>query len=226
MSEQLIFRTTDIQEFEVLKFESNFFDTNKYQRKTLTLYALIELLSNYIKKDRGDVVTIHHDNIYESENENVVAYTKTSEDEIFILQISEQFIRTFYNEKYYKIIHPNCFVKIRVRDNRIKNMFIFPYKEDNGRDTVLFDNPFPNFLSKNETCMGSADRTLKETKVKTVLSIIETAYTHSGTGFKSEKLKDTKKAFEYLSKNKFPYNELMSANMTVHDLVEMCKEGK
>ncbi len=226
MNEQLIFRTTDIQEFEVLKFESDFFDTNKYQRKTLTLYALIELLSSYVKKDRGEAVTIHHTNIFESENENVIAYTKTSEEEIFILKIQEQYIRTFYNEKYYKIIHPNCFVKIRVRDNKIKNMFIYPYKKDNGRDTVLFDNPFPNFLAKNETCMGSADRTVKETKVKTVLGIIETAYTHSGTGFKSEKLKDTKKAFEYLKKNKFPYNELTSTNMTLNHLIEMCKEGK
>lgn len=226
MNEQLIFRTTDIQEFEVLKFESDFFDTQRFQRKTLTLYALIELLSSYVKKDRGEAVTIYHTNIFESENENVVAYTKTSEEEVFILQIKEQYIRTFYNEKYYKIIHPNCFVKIKVKDNKIKNMFIYPYKEYKGLETTLFDNPFPNFLAKNETCMGSADKTVKETKVKTVLSIIETAYTHSSTGFKSEKLKDTKKAFEYLMKNKFPYNGLTSSNMTLNHLIEMCKEGR
>lgn len=226
MNEQLIFRTTDIKEFEVLKFESTFFNTEKYQRKTLTINALINLLSSYIKKGDEVVSILHHNNIFETDNENVVAYTKTNKEEIFILKIDECNIRTFYNGQSYKIVHPNCFVKIIVKDNLVNRMFIYPYKTYKGLDTVLFDNPFPNIFTKNETCMGSSDRTLKETKIKTVLAIIETAYTHSNTNFKSAELKDTAMAFEYLSNNAFPYDDLMSSNSNLKDLIEMCKLNK
>lgn len=225
MNEQLLLRTTDMKEFEVLKFESTFFNTKKYQRKNLTINTLIKLLQNLITSFHEEKITLHHNNIFETDSKNVVAYTKTNKEVIYILRIKERYIRTFYNENYYKIIHPNCFIKVIVAHGLVQQMYIYPYKEYKGLDTILFDNPFPNILTKNETCMGTSDKTVKETKTKTVLSIIETAYTHAYTNFKSNKLKDTTEAFNYLSKNEFPYEDLVSTGLILKNLIQMCKMG-
>lgn len=68
--------------------------------------------------------------------------------------------------------------------------------------------------------MGSADRNLKDSHYKTILSILETSYTHANTNFKDSSLKSTKVAFEYLSKNPFPYEKLYSNKRTLADIIK------
>lgn len=222
MNNQLLIRTLDFKEFEVLHYESTFFDIKKYNRKVVSINTLLNILNSYVHKTSGKTI-IHHYNQFENDVDDIVAYTKTTKDETYIINLKEQYIRTFYNGKYYKIIHPNCFVKITVINKMVNSMSIYPYKEFQGLETVLYDNPYPNIYSNNETCMGSADRTLLDSVTRTVLTIIETSYTHSNTGFNSKNLKDTARAFRYLSKKAFPYEKLMTSNKTLKLIIDDIK---
>ncbi len=218
---QLLIRTLDFKEFEVLNFKSTFFGTKKYERKLISFNTLLHILKSYDKRVE-DRVIVHHYNKFESDDD-IVAYTKTTTDETYILNIKEQYIRTFYKNKYYKIIHPKCFIKIIVKNDKVGSMYIYPYKDFKALETEVFDNPFPNIYTNNKTCMGSADRSLLDSKTQTILSIIETAYTDANTRFKGKKLKDTTRAFRYLTKNPFPYDKLTSSKKTLGSIIEEIK---
>ncbi len=216
---ELIFGTEDLINFEIIKSEIIPGGAQKFQNKTISIDSLIELLNEHRKKNvtEHEEVILHINTL--KDRFNLLGYKKTNKKEEYIYDFKEMYIKTFYNDVFYEILHPNAIIKIDVDNNKIINMYIYIYKKFEGVKTKLYANPFPNMYGGNATCMGSANRTIKDSNCKTILSILETSYTHSNTGFKNKKLKDTKKAFEYLSKNKFPYGSLYSLNKTLKSIL-------
>ena len=213
---QLVLRTVDSKTFEVLEADG-FGKYTRLRRKTINTESLIDLLSKINPKQAAEKV-IFTTNIYEQE-ENLVSYTKTTEKEIYVYDFKEQYIRTFYQDKYYKVLHPKSFIKVAVCQGKIQDMYIYPYKENTGLSTKLFSNPFPNGYTGNRTCIGTADRKVKKGVYSAIIGILETEYTHSYTNFKNSFLKETNKAFEYLAENPFPYNKLASVKKKLKDIL-------
>lgn len=123
-----------------------------------------------------------------------------------------------YDGKSYRIEFPSCLCITRHNNKSILSVEAYAYKKWIGMETELFIYPFPNMLSGNRICMGSADTRIYENDIKKTLeNIIFTQYTHSTvTGIKG--FDSTIKYFEYLEKNPFPEHLLMTSKQRVGDL--------
>lgn len=219
---QLIFRTTNLQDFEILKHEHMPLGTELAQSKTVSKAMLIKELEK--TNDTGETEeTISEFNTLKSPE---ILYQKTTTRRtIKIINFTERHIRTFYNKKYYKIIHCNAIIILITSNDRVNKIIIHPYKEYQGLKTKLFKNPYPNMYGGNKSCLGSIDRKEEETDLKTILKLLEGSYTHINTDFKGA-LSKTKTAFDYLSKNPFPYNQLETTKETLATVLEQVKANK
>lgn len=217
---EIVFGTTDLKEFEVLECETTFTGIKKYRNKKIDAKTLLEILKsmNYTPNEKVEK-EIYSINIFDTFKDGLISHKKTDRKDILVFDFKEQMIRTFYNDKYYKIVHCNAFIRIFVTNGKINDMEIYPYKKYNGKKTELFDNPYPNMYSGNKSCIGTADREIKGTYKKTILGLLEISYTHAYTAFKDKELHDTVYAFEYLSKNPFPYEKLRVTKKTLKDII-------
>lgn len=197
-------------------------ETELAQSKTVTKAALINAL---IKS--GDMETSEEtiNEFNPLEHPEILYQKTTTRRTIKIINFTERHIRTFYNKKYYKIIHCNAIIVLTVSNNSIDNIIIHPYKEYQGLKTQLFKNPYPNMYGGNKSCLGSIDRKEEETDLKTILKLLEGSYTHINTEFKGA-LSKTKTAFEYLSKNPFPYKQLEKTKETLETVLKQVKSNK
>ena len=66
-------------------------------------------------------------------------------------------------------------------------------------------------LAGNRVCTGTVRNAFVDAK-QTIMDVLEANYTHSETHFLNHSFKNTKVAFEYLSSNPFPYQELLPLN--------------
>lgn len=124
-----------------------------------------------------------------------------------------------YDGKCYDIQFPNSFYIVTFTNERIESIEAYSFKKFKGQDTTLYEYPMPNMLTESKLCIGTADRKIKTNVENTLNSIIETEFTHSSVdGIKG--FKDTKKYFQYLSKNPFPYDMLIKTKLKVGDLVD------
>lgn len=215
---ELILGTTDFKFFEILECETTIFGFKKYRDKVINAQTLMMELSKVVESadKEKELFSI---NKFDTFNNNLVSHKKTVTKDILVFDFKERYIRTFYNEKYYKILHCNAFIKLTVIGDKISTMEIYPYSEYKGKETELYNNPYPNMFSGNKTCMGTADRTVEDDYEKSILKILETAYTHHTTQFKSSELKGTVNAFEYLKTNPFPYDQMFKTNIKLKDII-------
>ena len=191
---------------------------DKISRKSISLPTLIETLQEICIRETKEEL-IFSANIYEGQDARMVSYKKYSSHETWVYDFPEMEIRTFYNQKYFKVKHPSSFIKIKVRNGRIDEMLIYPYKKNEGLETKLLDNPFPNGYDSNSTCMGSADRKTAGDNIKAIIGILETPYTHATTGFIGNELKATEAAFQYLQDNQFPYDRIKATNKKLSEIL-------
>ena len=121
--------------------------------------------------------------------------------------------------KSYKINFPNSIYIIKFSNNKINDIYAYSYAEYLGSETKLYEYPMPNELSGNKICIGSAKREIVEGNyVEALERIIATSYTHRNfSGIKG--FSNSKKWFEYLSKNEFPYKLMRSLNKKLGDLI-------
>ncbi len=199
-------------------------ETELAQSKSVTKAALINAL---IKSGQTEIgaseETLNEFNTLE--NPEIIYEKTTTRRTIKIINFTERYIRTFYNKKYYKIIHCNAIIILITSNSAVDNIIIHPYKEYQGLKTQLFKNPYPNMYGGNRSCLGSIDREEEETDLKTILKLLEGSYTHINTEFKGA-LSKTKTAFEYLSKNPFPYKQLEKTKETLKTVLEQAKANK
>lgn len=125
-----------------------------------------------------------------------------------------------YDGKSYRIEFPSCLYITRHNNKSILSVEAYAYKKWIGTETELFIYPFPNMLSGNRICMGSADTNIYDNDIKKTLeNVIFTQYTHSVvTGIQG--FKNTVEYFGYLEENPFPDHLLMKANKHVRDLFQ------
>ncbi len=217
---EIVFGTTDLKEYEVLECETTFAGLKKYRTKKVDTKTLIEILKTMEYYANVEEETeIYNLSVFDTFKDGLISHKKTNMKDILVFDLKEQMIRTFYNNKYYKIVHCNAFIKLFVKNDKIDAMEIYPYRKYKGLKTELFDNPYPNMYSGNKSCLGTADRKIKGTYKKTILGLLETSYTHAHTGFKDTQLRETVAAFEYLSKNQFPYDKLIATKKTLKDII-------
>lgn len=216
---ELVFRTTNLKEFEILEADTTLNGLKKYRRKSIPIKTLIQLLTNLTLINTVKETEIFNINTVDLIDNSIISHRKTNLKDVIVLDFKEQIIRTFYNEKYYKIVHCNAFIRIFINDNKISVMEIYPYEKYEGKETKLYDNPFPNGYNSFKSCLGSADREIKGSFMQTVISLLETSYTHSKTNFSGTSLKDTTNAFEYLRDNPFPYDKLVKSKKTLKDIL-------
>lgn len=125
-----------------------------------------------------------------------------------------------YKGKAYNIMFPNSIYIIHHIHDTINSIDAYCYKEYNGKQTRLYKYAMPNMLTSNRICMGSAPKKIVDDDyVEALERIIFTQYTHVQTD-NIKSFKETKTYFEYLSKNDFPYDLLMSANITLREIVK------
>lgn len=215
---ELIFGTTDFKEFEILECNTTKTGLKKYRNKMINAETLMIELKKVVESSDEEKELLNI-NKFDTFDNNLVSHKKTLTKDILVFDFKERYIRTFYNNKYYKILHCNAFIKMTVMGGKIDKMEIYPYSDYNGKETELYNNPYPNMYNGNETCMGTADRTLEDEYEKSILKILETAYTHHTTHFKSKELKETVAAFEYLKTNPFPYDQILKTKMKLKDII-------
>ncbi len=213
---KLVFGTTNLKEFEVLECIKIGGGIEKFRNKKVAAKELLEVLENLGDIEEKELFNI---NVFDTFNTGLISHKKTNRQEILVFNFKEQMIRTFYNGKYHKIVHCNAFIKIHVKGDIIQDMYIYPYKKYKGRKTELFDNPYPNRFSSNKTCLGTADRRIRGNYTETILSLLEVEYTSATMYFKDKKLNNTYTTFDYLEKNKFPYDELVANKKTLKDII-------
>lgn len=154
----------------------NFTDHNIHYKKDIKL-----LDSQIIGIDE------HHVVIKQEEHKKIITYSYG--DELFT----------------YKINFPNALYIVEKNDNKITAIECYAYKEFENEDTALFEYPMPNELSRNNMCIGNADRTIENGNILEALErIIFTPYSHA-TFSGMNGFSQTKPYFEYLEKNEFPY---------------------
>ena len=121
--------------------------------------------------------------------------------------------------KSYKINFPNAIYIIKFSNNKVNDIYAYSYAEYLGSETKLYEYPMPNELSGNKICIGSAKRDIIDGNyIEALERIIATSYTHRYfSGIKG--FSDSKKWFEYLSKNDFPYKLVRSLNKKLEDIV-------
>ncbi len=141
-------------------------------------------------------------------------YVKETERKAYYVYLmEEQKIKCTYDDKGYSLSHPNSIFIIIV--NKLTKNFTsisaYCFKEFEGRNTILFEYPFPNMLAGNRVCTGTVRNAFVDAK-QTIMDVLEANYTHSETHFLNHSFKNTKVAFEYLSSNPFPYQELLPLN--------------
>lgn len=144
-------------------------------------------------------------------------YVKETEKEAYYVYLmEEQKIKCTYQDKGYSLSHPNSIfiVKVNKFTKRFKSISAYCYKVFEGRNTKLFDYPFPNMLSDNRICTGTVRNAFVDAK-QTIMDVLEANYTHEETYFLNHAFRNTKVAFEYLSNNPFPYHELASLNYSL-----------
>ncbi len=213
---EIVFGTTNLEEFEVLECSGYGDEIKKYRTKKISTNELIEVLTSLDKSKEKEIFNF---NIFNVSSDELISHKKTNKKDTMVFNFKEQMIRTFFNNEYYKIIHCNAFIRITVENNKVESMEVYPYDEYKGADTKLFDNPYPNRYSMNKTCLGTADRSVRDSYIKTILGLLETAYTSVNMNFNDKSLENTKVAFEYLTKNPFPYDKLKRTKKTLKDII-------
>lgn len=196
----------------------------KIERSVVTATKLIELLQSIRQQNLKDSVVSEIDFI---ENfKNVIHMFEKTNSKIYISVYHERIIRTFYNGRLYKVIHPNTIAVTTVSQDRISEISLFPFNCYRGFETRVFMNPYPNTYSSNKVCIGSLDREFKGNLEAAITGIVEGTYTHSNTGFKDKGLVRTEDCFKYLSRHPFPYEHLVEHEKikTVTDLIADIKE--
>lgn len=137
---------------------------------------------------------------------------------VVIMQKGHKRIVTYENTAY-NISFPNSIYIMAYKSNNVDSIFAYCFKEFKGKNTELYKYAMPNMLTENKICMGSAPRKIeKKDYVKALEKIIFTQYTHGHTD-NIKSFKETKKYFEYLSMNEFPYDLLIKFNKTLDEVI-------
>lgn len=149
-------------------------------------------------------------------NENIIAYS----DDCVVIKQQEHERIILYDKKSYKIKFPHSIYFIYFIEDRIQDIKAYSYKKFNGIETDLYKYPFPNMLSGNRICIGSADKTIKNKNyIKALENVIYATYTHDRMNNEISGFTSTKIYFDYLVKKDFPYKQLISLNLKLKDLV-------
>lgn len=149
-------------------------------------------------------------------NKNIIA---CSEDCVVVKQEEHERI-VLYDKKAYKIKFPNSIYFVYFLEDKIKVIKAYSYKKFDEAETSLYKYPFPNMLSENRICIGSADTKIKNKNyIKALENVIYAAYTHDHMQNGISGFTSTKIYFDYLEKNEFPYEKLISLKLKLKDLV-------
>ena len=180
--------------------------------KKVSLKKLLEILNTQLKvESNGEKIKLLDRQII-ALGSNYVVINQPGHKKIVTLNY-ENF------SKSYKIHFPNAIYIIKFSNNKVNDIYAYSYAEYLGSETKLYEYPMPNEVSGNKICIGSAKRDIIDGNyIEALERIIATSYTHRYfSGIKG--FSDSKKWFEYLSKNDFPYKLVRSLNKKLEDIV-------
>lgn len=125
-----------------------------------------------------------------------------------------------YKNKSYKISFPKSIYFLYHDEKKVNGIDAYCYLIYDGPKTRLYKYPFPNMLTGNRICMGSAPKELNGNNYLEALeNIIFTQYTHAHVeNIKS--FKDTITYFKYLENNEFPYDLLIPLKNTLQGVIK------
>lgn len=125
-----------------------------------------------------------------------------------------------YKNKSYKISFPNAIYFVYHDDIKINGIDAYCYIDFKGAKTKLYKYPFPNMLTGNRICLGSAPKELTDRNyIEALENIIFTQYTHANVD-NIKSFKDTDLYFTYLEKNEFPYDLLIPIKNTLQGVIK------
>lgn len=204
---QMIFRIVDtMPDAEVLDYDNV---SKQEYFKSVNINDLISKLEDYIESDYSKKNIMMFD-------DNVIGAGK---NHILIKQDEHKRIVT-YQKKAYNITFPNSLYIMHVVEKKIKDIEAYIYKQYDGKQTKLYKYAMPNMLTSNRICMGSAPKEVENDEyVKALEKILFTQYTHSHVD-NIKSFKNTVNYFEYLEKNKFPYDLLIPLNKKLKDVLK------
>lgn len=185
---------------------------NDFIFKKLSLKKLLEILNAQVRDEcKNEKIKLLDSQII-ALGSNYVAINQPGHKKIVTLRYDDF-------SKSYKINFPNSIYIIKFSNNKVNDIYAYSYVEYLGTETQLFEYPLPNELSGNKICIGSAKREIIDGNyIEALERIIATSYTHRNfSGIKG--FSNSKKWFEYLSKNEFPYKLMRSLNKKLEDIV-------
>lgn len=177
--------------------------------KEIEIKKLIESLSVYHKKPQVRRPAILF-------NDQIIG---ASSDCIVIKQ-SERKRDVAFKDKVYNINFPNAIYIIDFSDNLIKSIEAYCYTEYKGAKTKLYEYSMPNMLSGNMICIGGAPREINNNEFAEALEkIIYAPYSHNTVGG-LKGFRGTLEYFEFLEKEEFPYDLLISQNKKLQEVIK------
>lgn len=180
--------------------------------KKVSLKKILEILNTQLKvESKGEKIKLLDRQII-ALGSNYVVINQPGHKKIVTLRYVDF-------SKSYKINFPNSIYIIKFSNNKVNDIYAYSYVEYLGSETKLYEYPLPNELNGNKICIGSAKREIIDGNyIEALERIIATSYTHRYfSGIKG--FSDSKKWFEYLSKNDFPYKLMRSLNKKLGDLI-------
>lgn len=204
---QIILRVTDSSDdAEMLTFDAV---TNREYFKTVSLTEVFKAIKNVVKdrvNTREKLHLLHPE---------IIALNK---NRVMIKQSERKRIVT-YEDKAFHIHFPNSVYIMYFDEKKISNIEAYTYLAWNEESTQLYAYPFPNMLSGNRVCIGSAPREIQDQNyVHALENVIFTRYSHR-TVDNIKSFKDTIKYFEYLEKNDFPYELLIDLKKELREVM-------
>lgn len=178
--------------------------------KRISLRGLLNVLATVDNQETSIDIELLKDN-------DIIAYAPPFY--LFYQEDMERYVT--YAGRGYKIKFPKCvyLLKVSKRNDRVSYIEAYAIKEYMGEKTELFTYPYPNMLTQNRICIGSAITDIKDNCYHDALeTILTTEYSHATfdgiNGFKN-----TIDWFEYLEKNDFPYDLMKPLNRQLSSIL-------
>lgn len=202
--QEVIIRLTNKKEDAELCFKRN----EKITFKKLSKEKLLSILSEFSSKKTRNTEKIK---IFQK---NVIG----AGDNYVVIKQPEHTQYVTFNQTSYKINFPNAIYVVQFYHKNVRNIYCYCYKKFKGGDSELYEYAMPNMLTRNEMCIGSADRRIIDDDIEGALNkIIATPYSHGNfDGIKG--FSTTINYFEYLEVHPFPYKLLRKLNKKLRDV--------
>lgn len=199
---------------------------NEIIEKKMSFSKFVETLNDYLDKNKE----IKLNKPCKFIEPGVIGYNQFGSSEKYIINQPEHRRFITYSvgndNQAYEVNFPSAIYAVYVENNKITNIKAFMYLKWEGMNTKLYEYAMANMLYNNNICIGRAEKNISnDSVIYSLEKIIYAPYSHD-TLNNIKGFYNTKKYFEYLSKNHIEEKYLIKTNLNLKDLFNGKEENK